>query len=161
MQQDEFSSNLKDVNQWTRILHIALFAIAYYAANVVLWVVVLVQIGTSLVTGGPNARLSDFGAGLSHYIFQLARFLTYNSEDKPFPVQDWPDGSWPVEPVTQATVETPAADPVVAQAATKAEGVASSDDSEVKKPSHSAAKKANGEIVKSADNDEGAGPVAQ
>jgi len=182
MEQDDISSNLKDVNQWTRILYIVLFAMAYYAANFVLWIVVLVQIGTSLVTGGPNARLSEFAAGLSHYIFQVARFLMYNSEEKPFPVQDWPEGPLPMQSVEP--VATPAAaDPVVPSASSAAS--ASSEDNGAakgssdsgageksksaadkktssaasKNPSRATAKQGNSEIVKPADSGEEAGPT--
>ncbi|MFT5579397.1 MAG: hypothetical protein ACI9WS_002156 [Paraglaciecola psychrophila] len=170
MEQEQLSARLKDVSQWTRILYIVLFALAYSAANFLLKIVVVVQIGTSLVTGGPNVKLSQFAGVLTHYLFQLARFLTYNSEDSPFPSGEWPDSAWPVAPVDQVATaaagersapQPPVKSDVPVEVKDKPDSATNdkADSPAAKKPRRSAAKKANSEIVKPADSgaDEEAG----
>lgn len=91
MEHSDISKNLKDVNQWTRIVYMVMFAIALYVANVLLWVIIVIQALFSVITGNQNSNLRELGSSLSIYIFQTVKFLTYCSEEKPFPLQDWPE----------------------------------------------------------------------
>lgn len=45
-----------------------------------------------MLTFAPNARLVSFGRSLGRYLQQIAYFLTFASEDTPFPFSDWPSG---------------------------------------------------------------------
>src|SRR5690606_36175239 len=73
-------------------------------ARVVMWVVVIVQFLFALITGQDNVNLRQFGLALSTFIFQTLKFLTYNSEEKPFPFSDWPE---PEEPHVDVEVLVP------------------------------------------------------
>jgi len=87
---DEIVENLKKPSAWLRVLFMAGFAVALYVAGVVLLVLMLAQIVFSLVTGSDNANLRRLGASLSEYVAQILAFLTYNSEEKPFPFAPFP-----------------------------------------------------------------------
>ena len=50
----------------------------------------LFQFVAHLLTGRPNARLREFGESLGSYLQEIADFLTYHSEQKPFPFAAWP-----------------------------------------------------------------------
>jgi hypothetical protein len=67
-----------------------LFAFIYGVADFVLFAVVIIQFLIRLLTGGINKPLQGFGHSLSRYIYQVLLFLTFNTEDKPFPYDDWP-----------------------------------------------------------------------
>ena len=69
------------------------YVLLCWVARVVLAAVVLFQFGTMLLTGRVNERLLAFGQSLSMYNYQIIRYLTYNSEEKPFPLNPWPDSS--------------------------------------------------------------------
>lgn len=43
-----------------------------------------------LITGSVNQNLQQFGQTLSQYCYQIAQFLMYNSEEKPYPFGAWP-----------------------------------------------------------------------
>jgi hypothetical protein len=73
-----------------RLLFVILFALIYSAAEVVLVAVVVIQFGFVLITGERNQKLLDFGATLGKFIYQILQFVTFNSEEKPFPFADWP-----------------------------------------------------------------------
>jgi len=75
---------------WIRILYMLLFVFAYSAAEFVLALTVVVQVIIKLVTGELNERLKTFGKQISLYIFDVLKFLTFNTEEKPFPFAEWP-----------------------------------------------------------------------
>ncbi len=87
---DEIVENLKKTSAWLRVLFMAVFVIALYVAGVVLLVLMLAQIVFSLVTGADNTNLRRLGASLSDYVAQILAFLTYNSEERPFPFAQFP-----------------------------------------------------------------------
>lgn len=86
----EVKENLKNVDSWKRLVYMFLFLIFYCVAETVVGVVVLIQVLATLFTGSRNERLLKLGGQLSTYIYQVLRYLTYNSEDRAFPFSDWP-----------------------------------------------------------------------
>ena len=75
---------------WRRGLYMLLFAFLLGVAKFVLFTMVLLQFLLVLLAGSPNAQLLVFGQSLSTYIYQVMLFLTFNSEDHPYPFSDWP-----------------------------------------------------------------------
>lgn len=86
----ELKSNLRKRQTWLRGLYMLLFIVIYHVAEFVVGAVVLLQFIFTLVSGNTNARLLQFGQSLSRYAYQILRFLTFNSEDLPFPFNEWP-----------------------------------------------------------------------
>jgi hypothetical protein len=82
--------NSDNTGIWMRLLYMLLFVLIYSVAEFLLAVVVLIQIGFVLFTGERNQKLLELGAGLGLFIYETLRFLTFNSEKKPFPFSDWP-----------------------------------------------------------------------
>ena len=74
-----------------RGLLIILFAIIYSIAEVVIAAVVVLQFGFVLVTGEKNDKLLEFGAQVSIFIYQILRYVSFNSDERPFPFADWPE----------------------------------------------------------------------
>lgn len=87
---DETAAHYKDRSTWLRGLFMLLFAALYHVAGVVVGAVAVLQFAWKLVTGESNPRLTRFGEDLGRYFNQIVRFLTFNTEDKPFPFADWP-----------------------------------------------------------------------
>jgi len=90
---EEVKAHLKSRSTWVRFAFMLLFAFVLYVAKFVLLAVALLQIIAALFTGEPNKRLTRFGESLSQFVYQVARFLTYSSDDMPFPFADWPDAT--------------------------------------------------------------------
>jgi len=107
---DELKENVKDTSVWLRLLFMGLFAVLYWVAEVVLAVVVLFQFLSVLFTGKKNDKVLSFGAQLSTYAYQIFRFLTYNSEEKPFPLSDWPSDATLTEKAAATAAAAPAAE---------------------------------------------------
>jgi len=85
----QLKKNLKDTNQWSRILYMVLFWIILYFVMMVVGVIVFIQVLFALFTGSDNENLRKFGADLTQYIHQIISFLTYNENRKPFPFGAW------------------------------------------------------------------------
>ncbi len=75
---------------WLRGLFMLLFAVAYAIAELLLFVTAVFQFLALLVTGKTVERLLIFGENLSRYFYQIVRYLTFNTEERPFPFRDWP-----------------------------------------------------------------------
>ena len=90
---EKIVSNLKSESRWLRLLFMILYATLGYLAILVAALLACFQAVIGFITGSPNARLKEFSAGLNQFIFQSVQFLTYNSEEKPFPFSDWPGKS--------------------------------------------------------------------
>lgn len=86
----ELKTNMSSRQIWLRGLYMILFAVIYHVAEVVIGALVILQFLFSLFTGHANMRLLQFGHSLSRYIYQILRFLMFNSEEMPFPFADWP-----------------------------------------------------------------------
>jgi hypothetical protein len=61
----------------------------------VVWVIAVFQLISLLLTGQINQNLLPFGQGLSTFLYQVLRFLTFNTEEKPFPFSEWPGTKTP------------------------------------------------------------------
>ena len=82
---------------WLRGLFMLLFAVIFNIAEILLGVIVVFQFLHVLVTGAPMPRLVGFGESVGRFIYQILRYLTFNTEDRPFPFADWP-GEAPAAP---------------------------------------------------------------
>lgn len=88
---ETLKANILSPDHWIRLVFMLLFGLVLQVASLVIGLVVVLQFFFALITGKPNDKLRAFGASLTRYIADTLKFLTYNSEDKPFPFADWPD----------------------------------------------------------------------
>ena len=84
--------NLKRPSTWLRLLFMILFLALWGISRFVVLAVVVLQFFWVLIGGKTNARLAVFGQSLATYTYQIVRYLTFNTEERPFPFSDWPIG---------------------------------------------------------------------
>ncbi len=87
---NEVKEHLKSRGTWLRLAYMILFAVIFYLAEMVMFAVAFLQFLWTLFTGDRNDRLTEFGENLGRFIYQIVRFLTFNTEKMPFPFTDWP-----------------------------------------------------------------------
>ena len=80
---EEIKERLQRNETWQRGLYMLFFIIA----------IILFQFITIILTGSTNEQLLKFGQNLSTYLYQITQFLTFNSEEHPFPFSKWPSGT--------------------------------------------------------------------
>ena len=81
---------LTNCNTWIRFAYMLLFTVLLMAARLVITLVVVVQFLLVLVIGSDNENLRNLGQGLAKWVYETVMFLTFNSEEKPFPFDEWP-----------------------------------------------------------------------
>jgi len=82
--------SLTNIDTWIRLAYMVLFALLLMAARAILSIVVLMQFVLVLVFGKDNENLRNLGQGLGKWVYQAVMFLTFNSNNKPFPFDEWP-----------------------------------------------------------------------
>jgi len=86
-------AHVKSRNTWLRGVFMLLFVVIFNIAEFVLMMTTLFQFLASLFTGKPNERALRFGANLAEFIGQIGSYLTFASDERPFPFADWPKRS--------------------------------------------------------------------
>ncbi|MFA5983811.1 MAG: DUF4389 domain-containing protein [Methylococcaceae bacterium] len=87
--QDDINENLKKLSTWKRIFFMLIFAAIGGLVRMLVWAVIFLQIASTLLTGKVNPNILTFGRHLSIYTYHILLFLTYNSDNLPFPFADW------------------------------------------------------------------------
>ena len=87
---EKLKKELTAKSKWLRAFFMLLFIIVNYFLQMVIWIVAAFQFIASLLTGGTNKNLELFSNSLSQYAYQILQFLTYNTEQKPYPFDKWP-----------------------------------------------------------------------
>ena len=83
--------NIKSRATWTRFLFMVLSYILVSLAGMVGSVVVILGFVMVLFTGEVNRELRGVGQSIAAYIYENIRYLTFNSDERPFPF----GGEWP------------------------------------------------------------------
>ena len=89
---DDLKDNIKRQSTWMRGLYMLLFSIFYKIADIILFAVIIFQFILKVLTGDTNDRLRKLGQSISTYIYQVLQFLSFNSEQHPYPFGAWPKG---------------------------------------------------------------------
>jgi hypothetical protein len=87
----KLEKNLKSRTVWLRLVFMCIYALLASLAGMVGTVVVVLGFLWLLFTGEVNRELRQVGQTLGMYLFEIIRYLTLNTDDKPFPF----GGAWP------------------------------------------------------------------
>lgn len=87
----KLEKNLKSRTVWLRLVFMCVFGLIASLAGMVGSVVVVLGFLWLLFTGEVNRELRQVGQSIAMYIFEILRYLTLNTDDKPFPF----GGAWP------------------------------------------------------------------
>jgi hypothetical protein len=68
-----------------RLLLIAVYALIMFVVKFVLQGVVAFQLLCHLISGGASLKAQKLGQIISEYIYRMWLYMTYNTNEKPFP----------------------------------------------------------------------------
>ena len=86
--------NLKSKGTWTRLLFMLISYVLVSIASFVGTFVVVLGFLWLLFTGEVNRQIQQAGQSIAAYIYEIIRYLTFNTDERPFPLGgDWPSGS--------------------------------------------------------------------
>jgi hypothetical protein len=78
---------------WIKGLYIVLFLVIGYLVGFVTFFVVIFQFIFNFIMKEPNVHIQNFGQSISVYLYDITRFITFNSEELPFPFKPWPSST--------------------------------------------------------------------
>ena len=91
-ERNDWVESIKSRKTWMRGLFMLLFAAVLWFSRILLFVMAVVQFVSVLIAGRPVAHLLRFGRGLSTYMRDIGLYLSWNSDEVPWPASPWPDG---------------------------------------------------------------------
>ncbi|HEC12253.1 MAG TPA: DUF4389 domain-containing protein [Acidiferrobacteraceae bacterium] len=107
---DEIKDNLLNPATWLRLVYMVFYFVVFNVVEILIAAVVLFQVVMTLFTGSRNQRTLDFGAQLGMYVYQILQYLTYNSDEAPFPFSEWPSGRAALEVTIRPAGDTDSSD---------------------------------------------------
>ncbi len=110
MTEDAFKDNVTSSSTWNRALYMLLFAIIFNICEAILALIVIFQFVLKVITGDINDRIKGFSKSLGRYIWQMIEFLTFQTEEKPFPFSEWPEQQ-PKQEMTPPATHTDSSKP--------------------------------------------------
>ena len=85
--------NLKSRATWLRLAFMIVSAVLLSVTGIVGSVVVVFGFLWLLFTGEVNRQIQQVGQSIAAYVYDIVRYLTFNTDEKPFPMGgDWPSG---------------------------------------------------------------------
>ncbi len=88
--EDDLKKNVKDKDTWLRFVYLVVFGFAFYLSILLTFATSIFQFLAKLFGGASFPGLAEFGDNLATYQAQVTRFLTFASDDKPFPFAAFP-----------------------------------------------------------------------
>jgi len=86
-----FDDNIRSKATWLRLLFMFIMAALFSIGVTVGCVIVLLQFFWVLFTGETKREFSAVGRQLGEYSKEIALYMTFNTEERPFPFdRDWP-----------------------------------------------------------------------
>ncbi len=88
--EEEIKERLQKKENWLHGFYMIFFMFIFGWANAIVGIIAFFQYATLIITGDKNAFLLEFSKNLGTYIHQIIAFLSFNSSQRPFPFQEWP-----------------------------------------------------------------------
>jgi hypothetical protein len=90
---EKTKATLTNLDTWKRGLFMVVFSMISSVAKLLVTIVAIFQFITLLFKGRVNESVIPFGQNLSTYLYQTTLFLTFKTDEMPFPFLDFPNGT--------------------------------------------------------------------
>jgi hypothetical protein len=90
LNEEDLKKHVQDKDTWLRFVYLVVFGVAFYLSILLTFATSIFQFLTKLFSGSSFSGLAEFGDNLATYQSQVTRFLTFASDDKPFPFAPFP-----------------------------------------------------------------------
>ncbi len=85
----QLKEHLLNIKTWQRFALMLIFVLIYGIVELIVYAVAIFQFGVLLFTGALHENLKSFGSAISAYLYDIVKFLTFESEHLPFPFESW------------------------------------------------------------------------
>jgi len=93
----DIKDNVKNTDTWLRGFFILAFGVILYFLFGLIWLLVIFQFVTKVLTGELNNNLEQFSTKMTSYAMQILNYITFQSEERPFPFSPFPEGNIEVQ----------------------------------------------------------------
>ncbi|HUY68443.1 MAG TPA: DUF4389 domain-containing protein [Alphaproteobacteria bacterium] len=90
LNEEDLKKNVKDKDTWLRLVYLVVFGIIFYISIGFTFIFSIFQFLAKLFSGSSFASLAEWGDNLGAYQAQVTRYLTFASDEKPFPFAAFP-----------------------------------------------------------------------
>lgn len=86
----EIKERMSSSDTWAHGFFVLVFYVVLRLFDIILLVIAVFQFVHALIVGRANDRLVAFSRSANAYLYQICNFLTYVTDEKPFPFGAWP-----------------------------------------------------------------------
>lgn len=90
LNEEDLKKNVKDKDTWLRFVYLVMFGVVFYLCSMLAFACSVFQFLAKLFSGSSFEGLSEFGDSLATYLSQVIRYMTFASDEKPFPFAPLP-----------------------------------------------------------------------
>ena len=108
---EQLKRNVTTGSTWLRLVFMIVFGVFFGIGSWVIGAIAVFQFLHTLFSGSPNRRLLGFSGSLGRYLGQLACYVSYHTDSKPFPFSDWPAAAPSASPSERDSDVQPPAPP--------------------------------------------------
>jgi len=80
----DIKNNVKNKDIWLRGLFILIFGVIFYFLYGLIWLLVIFQFVTKVITGKLNSNLEQWSTRMTCYAMQILNYITFQSEERHF-----------------------------------------------------------------------------
>ena len=74
-----------------RVVYMIMYLIIGKVISIILFIIAVGQLLYSWLSGSPNEKILPFSASMSEYAKQIVLYVSFNTDEKPWPSADWPE----------------------------------------------------------------------
>lgn len=89
MDKEDVKENIQKTETWMRLFPMIVLGIAFKVTEIILLATVIIQFFAVLISNNKLQTLHSLSESLGKYMQSLVVFLTYASDEKPFPFREW------------------------------------------------------------------------
>ena len=82
---NDLQANVKSKSTWLRLFFMLIIGFCYFITRLIFMPLVALKFFWVLFTGETNKQLHSVGQTLASYTYQMMMYLSFNTEEKPFP----------------------------------------------------------------------------
>ncbi|RLA07480.1 MAG: hypothetical protein DRQ51_05835 [Gammaproteobacteria bacterium] len=88
----DIQKSLTNKDNWLRGFFMIMMAVFYKITGIIICIIAIFQFVLTIFGKNLNGNLKNFSSSLVSYVYKLLLFVTYLSDEKPYPFSKWPDG---------------------------------------------------------------------
>jgi len=94
-----------EYNLWIRAAYMFVCALAFGLTETLVCLLAIINLVYRAFKDENNQNIVDFGCALGRYVQQLTNFMTFNTEQVPFPFDKWPGDQHRSNPTGEPNVK--------------------------------------------------------